>query len=86
MVAEPLSGWYLRTGSARDARFAVVSSGALGWSKIPDHATRFVSKAEAAVMQMELVAEHGITVALISDCPKARQQDDAKRMHAETLA
>lgn len=74
------NGWYLRAGRERDNRYAIVGQGDVFWTSARAVATRFDTKAEAAVEQMELVAALGIQVAVVSDCLKARQQDEAIAM------
>lgn len=74
------SGWYLRAGRERDHRYAILVDDGVTWTQVRDAATRFETKASATVEQLDLVAALGIQVSAVSDCPKARQQDEAIAM------
>ena len=77
-----MSGWYLRSGRSGAWTYAVMTPGSI--SLVPDfnEATRFETKADAVVAQMEIVAELGIEVSCISDCPKAAQQAQTQDLAA----
>lgn len=59
------NGWHLRTGRERDNRYAIIEDDGVTWTAVRDVATRFNSKAEAAVEQAELVAALGISIAVV---------------------
>jgi hypothetical protein len=65
-----MSRWYVRTGRSGAWKYAAVTPGSI--SLVPDlaDATRFDSKADAILVQLDLVAEMGLEAACISDCPR----------------
>ena len=65
-----MSRWYLRAGRERDNRFALLEGDGVTWTALRGGATIFDTKAEATIVQAEIVAELGIPVACISDCPR----------------
>ena len=67
-----MSRWYIavRQSGVRKylRRFNV--NAPVEWTDEVDEAHRFVTKADAVMVQMELVAELGLIVACISDSPR----------------
>ena len=59
------NGWHLRAGRERDNRYAIIDGDGVTWTAVRDAASRFDTKAEAAVEQAEIVTAMGISVVVV---------------------
>jgi hypothetical protein len=67
-----MSRWYIavrESGSRKYLRRVNVNA-PVEWTDDVNEAHRFDTKADAVMVQMELVAELGVEAACISDCPR----------------
>ena len=79
------SRWYIRTGRSGAWKYVVLAPGSI--SLVPDlsEATRFETKAEALIVQADLVADMGIPAACLSEEQASRlgPGPDRPAEHAE---
>jgi hypothetical protein len=67
-----MSRWYIRIGRSGAWRYLrrLNVNAPVEWTDDVNEAHRFDTKADAVMVQMELVAELGVEAACISDCPR----------------